>query len=82
MLRKEVDGKNSKEVTQCAQLYVVRCNLLAMKCLQEKDYSNAEHLLKKAEKITDDGEGLFGDENLRYKLRAATFNNLGVFYKK
>ena len=39
-------------------------------------------MLRKAEKLSDERSLLASDEWLRLKLRAATYNNLGIFYRR
>mmetsp|Transcript_56497 Transcript_56497/g.100629 ORF Transcript_56497/g.100629 Transcript_56497/m.100629 type:complete len:1798 (-) Transcript_56497:2192-7585(-) len=78
----QVYGVQSQEVQLGAEALVVRCNQLAMKHLSEDDFDTSYAMLRKAEKLSDERSLLASDEWLRLKLRAATYNNFGIFCRR
>ena len=82
LLRREMSAISAEELQQCSELFVIRCNVLAMKFLKASNPVMSIQFLKKAEFVTNEEEQFFEDSNLRLKLRAATYNNMGCFYLK
>eukprot|EP00284_Hemiselmis_tepida_P010509 CAMPEP_0174919522 /NCGR_PEP_ID=MMETSP1355-20121228/3718_1 /TAXON_ID=464990 /ORGANISM="Hemiselmis tepida, Strain CCMP443" /LENGTH=323 /DNA_ID=CAMNT_0016164753 /DNA_START=52 /DNA_END=1019 /DNA_ORIENTATION=+ len=80
-VRKELFGPEHPEVGRVCQVFTTSCNTLAMNSLQRDNHMLAYELLKKAEILTSPS-GYIGDNKMRMKLRAVTFNNFGCFYKR
>ena len=75
-------GDGSPELAAACAAFVERCNRAAMDALRTAGRTDeCFTLLRKAEILTDMHGAMRGSPAARLRARAATFNNLGLFYR-
>eukprot|EP00754_Rhynchopus_humris_P046987 Rhum_TRINITY_DN64_c0_g1::Rhum_TRINITY_DN64_c0_g1_i1::g.174::m.174 len=75
-------GDGSPELAAACGAFVERCNRAAMAALRTAGRTDeCFTLLRKAEILTDMHGAMRGSPAARLRARAATFNNLGLFYR-
>lgn len=81
LLKRELYGDTPEVLKECEN-FVIRCNVLAMRFLKNENYVMSYSFLKRAEAVTDEINGYITDNELRMRLRAATLNNFGCFFRR
>lgn len=72
LLRQEAYGSNSYEVDAASVLTGEYCNMLAMKCLQERNFPVCQQLLKKAASLAKRSPA----------LQITTYNNFACLFRR
>eukprot|EP01028_Stygiella_incarcerata_P007346 TRINITY_DN30419_c0_g1_i1.p1 TRINITY_DN30419_c0_g1~~TRINITY_DN30419_c0_g1_i1.p1 ORF type:complete len:468 (-),score=133.24 TRINITY_DN30419_c0_g1_i1:61-1374(-) len=81
-LRRDVYGDEDEGTQKAAESLILMVNALSVQKLRQDDFKTCFELLRKAEKLTDEGSILSQAYSTRLRCRSITFNNFGCFYRE